>query len=97
MTEEPDVLMASAVKYPWGEVVTGRRHRNVYNAMADKGIVSRSGCIEGFVGKSGRFYSREQAKDVAILARQLSQYHEGQLNSEHLWPMTSAERAAAGG
>lgn len=58
--------MVSAVKYPWGEVVTGRRHRNAYNAMADRGIVNRAGCIEGFVGKSGTFYSRAQAKDVAI-------------------------------
>ncbi|HEY9267081.1 MAG TPA: hypothetical protein VIQ11_21005 [Mycobacterium sp.] len=97
VTDEPDVLMVSAVKYPWGEVVTGRRHRNVYKAMADKGIVSRVGCIEGFVGKSGRFYSREQAKGVAIESKQLSRYHEGLLNSEDLWPLTSAERATASG
>lgn len=89
--------MVSAVKYPWGEVVTGRRHRNAYNAMADRGIVNRAGCIEGFVGKSGTFYSRAQAKDVAINSNQLSKYHDGQLTSEDLWPPTATERAAAGG
>lgn len=94
MPDQADVLMVSAVKYPWGEIVTGRRHRYVYVAMGDKGIVDRTGCVEGFVAKSGTFYSREQAKDVAIASRQISPHHEGPLNSEHLWPLTPAERAA---
>lgn len=86
--------MVAAVKYPWGEVVTGRRHKNVYKAMADKGITNRAGCTEGFVGKSGRFYDREEASAVAVAARQVPSDHTGALNSEQLWPLTSAEKAA---
>jgi hypothetical protein len=91
---ELDVLMSSAVKYPWGEIVTGRRHRNIYQSMAAEGIVSRAGCVEGFVGKTGHFYSRAEAKAIAIDAHQVSPNHEGILNSEDLWPLTAAEKAA---
>lgn len=92
--DEPDVLMVAAVRYPWGEVVTGRRHRYVYKVMADKGITSRAGCIDGFVGKSGTFYSRQDATEVAIRAGQIASDHRGDLNSEDLWPLTAAEKSA---
>ncbi|MEN4476207.1 hypothetical protein [Mycolicibacterium cosmeticum] len=90
--EDPDVILVAAVRYPWGEVVTGRRHRNVYEAMALKGLTSRDGCDEGFVGKTGTFYTREQATQVAIAARQAPRDLSGPLNSEHLWPLTPAEK-----
>ncbi|WNG81125.1 hypothetical protein C6A86_023490 [Mycobacterium sp. ITM-2016-00316] len=90
---ETDVLMFSAVKYPSGEIVTGRRHRYVYKQMADRGIISRAGCIEGFVGKGGVFYTRQEAIPVAIAARQLAGDHCGELTSEALWPLTAAEKS----
>ncbi|WP_071288557.1 hypothetical protein [Mycolicibacterium llatzerense] len=92
--DELDVLMVAAVRYPWGEVVTGRRHRYVYKVMADKGITSRAGCVDGFVGKSGTFYSRQDATAVAISARQVTSDHRGDLRSEDLWPLTAAEKSA---
>ncbi len=88
-----DVILVAAVRYPWGEIVTGRRHRNVYEAMALKGITSRDGCEEGFVGRSGTFYTREEATQVAVSARQVAADHTGALNSEHLWPLTPAEKS----
>jgi hypothetical protein len=91
--EQPDPILVAAVRYPWGEVVTGRRHRNVYEAMALKGIISRDGCAEGFVGRSGTFYTRDEATQVAVAARQVSADHSGPLNSEHLWPLTPAEKS----
>lgn len=88
-----DVILVAAVRYPWGEIVTGRRHRNVYAAMALKGITSRDGCEEGFVGRSGTFYTREEATRVAVSARQVAADHTGALNSEHIWPLTPAEKS----
>lgn len=90
---EPDTLMVAAVQYPWGEVVTARRHRYAYQVMADRGITSRAGCVDGFVGKSGTFYSREDAAAVAVLARQVPSDFGGELNSEDLWPLTAAEKS----
>jgi hypothetical protein len=81
--------MVSAVMYLWGEVVTGRRHRNVYDHMADKGITERTGCQEGFLGQSGTFYMREEAVSIAIASRQIPSDHAG----EHLWPPTAREKS----
>lgn len=91
--DEPDILMVAAVRYPWGEVVTARRHRYAYKVMADRGITSRAGCVDGFVGKSGAFYNRDDAAAVAIGAHQVPSDFRGELSSEDLWPLTAAEKS----
>lgn len=90
--EGSDEILVAAVRYPWGEVVTGRRHRNIYEAMSLKGIIRRDGC-EGFLGRSGTFYTREEATQVAISAGQISKDYRDPLNSEDLWPLTAAEKS----
>lgn len=91
--EGSDEILVAAVRYPWGEVVTGRRHRNVYESMALKGITSRDGCVEGFCGRSGKFYTREEATPVAISAGRIPKDHRDPLRSTDLWSLTAAEKS----
>lgn len=77
-------ILASAIKYPWGEVVTGFRHSDVIKAMAAKRLVSHDG-IQGFVTSMGRFVDREEAANIAYEADQIFEVkHE--LYSEDVWP-----------
>lgn len=84
----------SAIKYPWGEVVTGKRHYHVIHAMAERGIFTRQaeGCVQGFVGSSGKFYDRDEAKSIAVGSGQIPAEHAGTLYSEDLWPPTQQEQ-----
>ena len=79
-------IEVSAIKYPWGEIVTGFRHSDVIKAMALKRIRSGSDCVQGFVGSSGTFYPRDMAMKVAVMAGQVKKAKEADLYSEDLWP-----------
>lgn len=78
-------LLASAIKYPWGEVVVGNRHSDVIRVMADRGIKTLSTYEDGFVSDRGTFHNREQARAVAIAAGQVSSDFDRTLYSEDLW------------
>jgi hypothetical protein len=41
--------------------------------------------MQGFVGTSGTFYTRSEAKEVAIAAKQIPEDFKGTLYSEDLW------------
>jgi hypothetical protein len=81
-------IEVSAIRYPWGEVVTGYRHSDIIKFMASKRISSArvSQDEQGFLGTSGRFYTRIGAKSVALAAGQIELSHKGVLYSEDLWP-----------
>lgn len=79
------VLVQSAIKYPDGDVVTGRRHSDVIATMAKLGIMSKGDCIQGFVDNTGQFYTREEARVLAEESGQLPDGHVGELYSEDLW------------
>lgn len=80
------LIVNSAIMYPDGDVVTGRRHSDVIATMAKLGIMSKSECIQGFVDNTGKFYTRQEARELCINNGQLPETHEGELYSEDLWP-----------
>ena len=78
-------LVISAIKYPWGEVVTGLRHHHVIAAMAQRGIKTPSTYPQGCVSDRGNFYERGEALEVAKNALQVEPDFDGTLYSEDLW------------
>lgn len=84
MSNEPERLLVSAIQYPWGEVETGLRHADVIKAMAARRLPSQEG-VQGFATSHGRFVSRENAKEIAILSGQIDPDHKGEVHSEDLW------------
>lgn len=78
-------LVVSAIKYPWGEVVTGLRHHHVIHAMALRGIKTFSSYPQGFVSNKGTFYERDAALEVAKFALQIEPDFDRTLHSEDLW------------
>lgn len=79
-------IEASAIKYPWGEVVVGFRHSDIMKFMAQRRIRSGVRCTQGFITSTGRFLDREQAAAHArIVSKQVSEEHRGELYSEDLW------------
>lgn len=69
----------AAIKWPSGEVLTGRRHSDVYRRK-----VSEEGCIQGFVLDDGSFVTRDEAASIAFVAGQIPS-SKSQLYSEDLW------------
>lgn len=80
------VLIYSAILYPNGEVITGRRHSDVMALQARLGVRSGSECVQGFVDNTGKFYNRLEARELAVSNGQISLDHTGELYSEDLWP-----------
>lgn len=80
-----EYLMVSAIKYPWGEVVTGLRHYHVIQAMALRGIKTPSSYPQGFVSNKGTFYERDAAREIARYALQVEPDFDQTLYSEDLW------------
>lgn len=78
-------LLVSAIKYPWGEVVTGLRHHHVIAHMASRGIKTPSSYPQGFVSSRGRFYERGEALRVAVESGQVAGSFTDTLHSEDLW------------
>ena len=59
------------------------RHHNILNTH--KGL---AGCMQGFLGNDGNFYTRERAREIAIEANQIIHRCGGdevRLYSENLW------------
>jgi hypothetical protein len=80
-------ILVSAIKYPWGEIVTGRRHHHIIKAMHDRGLKTTQDCVQGFLDDEGLFYTRAQAKKLAMENGQLTSDTEyDALYSEDLWP-----------
>lgn len=81
------VIISSAIKYPNGSVITGRRHGDVIATAAQLGLSSRGPeCIQGFIDNTNKFYTREEAKELAVKNGQVPKSHKGELYSEDLWP-----------
>lgn len=82
-----ETIEVSAIKYKWGEVVTGLRHSDVIKVMADRRIKTNgNNSVQGFVTSSGRFLDRNYAAEHAkICSKQISEEHKGPLYSEDLW------------
>lgn len=78
------MITAAAILYPDGEVVTAPRHYQVIGIQAKFGIKS-SGAVQGFVDHTGKFYTREEAKVIALESKQIPEDHKGLLYSEDLW------------
>lgn len=79
------MIIASAILYPDGEVITARRHHQVIEVQAKFGISSIN-AIQGFVDHTGAFYTREEARAIALESKQIPETHTGLLYSEDLWP-----------
>ena len=80
------LIVSSAIMYPDGDVVTGRRHHNVIAQMAKLGIMSKGDCIQGFVDNTGRFYTRKEAMQLVLSNGQLKEpTGDEELYSEDLW------------
>lgn len=82
------MLVNAAILYPNGEIVTARRHYLIIRLQYQlAGIKSNTpDCIQGFVDHTGKFYTREEAKAIALECHQVSEDHNGTLYSEDLWP-----------
>ncbi len=78
------MLTNAAILYPDGEVVTAPRHYQVIQLQAKFGIKSHN-CVQGFVDHTGKFYTREEAKVIALENKQIPEDHTGTLYSEDLW------------
>lgn len=79
------LIVNSAIRYPDGEIVTARRHWQVVKIQA---LLNKSsvGAEQGFVDHTGKFYTREEARELCLKNGQLRKDHEGILYSEDLWP-----------
>ena len=76
----------SAIKQPDGKVWTGKRHQHCIATIVQATGVKPVTGEQGFVTMSGRFVSREEARDIAIAAGQVaSTVHRTQLFSEDLY------------
>lgn len=84
MNDEP-LIVHSAIKYPDGDIITGHRHHNCIEVKARMGYKTTSDCIQGFVDHRGKFYTREEARQLTLRNGQLNKDHEGTLYSEDLW------------
>lgn len=76
----------AAIKYPNGEIVKARRHYKIIHLQAKLGIKTQGDCIQGFVDTAGNFLTRDEARDVAIKAKQVPADFTGTLYSEDIWP-----------
>lgn len=82
-----DTIEASAIKYPWGEVVAGFRHSDIIRFMAQRRIKTDGRCVQGFITSRGVFMDRTHAAVYAkVILKSISAEHTGELFSEDLWP-----------
>ena len=78
------MIVAAAILYPNGEVVTAPRHYKIIHIQGQLGI-SSVGAVQGFVDHTGAFYTRQEAKVIALENKQIPEDHQGELYSEDLW------------
>lgn len=79
------MIIQAAILYPNGEVITAHRHYQITALQAKFGIESKADCVQGFVDHTGQFYTREEAKVIALECGQINSSHQGLLYSEDLW------------
>lgn len=79
------MITQAAILYPDGEVVTAHRHYQIIATQQKFGIATHSDCVQGFVDHAGNFYTRAEAKVIALENNQIPDNHEGELYSEDLW------------
>lgn len=84
-------IVAAAIKKR-GIVFTGVRHGLIIKDMVDVGFLvdPKTDYVyereQGFIDSNGRFLRRDEARDVALAARQIDKTkHKGLLYSEDLW------------
>lgn len=81
------VLVNSAIKYNDGRTEVGRRHSDIIALMAKLGVYTNSSTsVQGFVDNTGKFYTRIEARNLAVKNGQLPPDFEGEAYSEDLWP-----------
>ena len=74
-------LVNSAILYE-GIIYQGKRHHNIINE--NRNVTVRYG-IQGFITDTGRFVTREEGLDIALLNGQCSELLGSVLTSEDLW------------
>lgn len=79
------MITQAAILYPDGEVITAHRHAQITALQAKFGIATHGDCVQGFVDHTGKFYTREEAKVIALENNQIPKDHKGTLYSEDLW------------
>lgn len=79
-------LVESAIQVNGDKVYTGKRHADAIKKIFFDLKELPEDRIEGFVDNEGTFYSRKDAKEVAIAAGQISpEANFYRLLSDHLW------------
>lgn len=83
-------IIAAAIKFK-GMVWPGDRHGHIIGYLAKTGIATEAdkpltdeNSTQGFIDANGRFWDREDARDIAIAEDQIEPDH-GTLYSEDLW------------
>ncbi len=83
-------LIAAAIQFK-GITFTGTRHGDCIGTIANTGFgteadkpLTDKNSTQGFIDDKGVFYSREDARDIAIQCNQVPWDH-GTLYSEDLW------------
>lgn len=72
--EEPEKIIAAAIKTCFGKIYTGSCHIDAYSLLMDaepEFLIDDTTVDEGFITSIYRFVTREEATDIAIKARQL--------------------------
>ena len=91
MTIQPWIVCAANKHPESGRIICGARHYDpIMRAQinASEGSESWKGCEQGFIDQFGKFYSREEALDIARRNRQIIRRcggDERQLFSENLY------------
>jgi hypothetical protein len=86
-----NILVDAAIKYSDGEVLVASRHWQIITLRSNStGERTLGDAVQGFVDNSGEFYTREEAKELAVKNGQISSDHDGDLYSEDLWPQRDA-------
>lgn len=78
-----ETIVDAAVKTNKGEIFVGRRH----NLILQQHYPHTKGGIQGFLTSEGRFVTREEALQIALIAGQIKEkkYNKSRLFSEELW------------
>lgn len=85
------MLIRSAIKTKDNFIYLGIRHGDVFKKAKEAGEPKETfkDCIQGFVDKEGKFYTRAEAADYAYECGQITEDKfneiEGVLTSEDLW------------
>ena len=66
-----DRIKSAAIRYPNGNIYTGKYHGKCFEAAAEAGEVKDGGRVDqGFMTENGIFVDRQEARKIAIKAFQ---------------------------